>query len=572
MKKKIKPVIFIIALIILFGLIYAGQIAYERFSYTKEHVDLNEYYGITDPTQAVLFMNDQLMDEKAAYLNGKYYLDLNLVSEYISNRFYYGEADGILVYTGPNATYTEVIGENNITSTAGDNIDLGFPASVNEDGRLYVAVDYLKKFVSMNYENFEDEGPARIRIYTGTEHESQNGTLKKAVAIRKLGGRKSEIVSNAPAGTVTVVEEMEEWSRVISSDGHIGYLENKHIKDLGPVVINTDNSADKVALGEYTSMSLGSKVNLGFHPIGGVAGNDTVSSILGATKSLNVVSPTWLSLEGSDGAISSYATHDYITAAHAAGVQVWAAVDNFNNPNGCDTEAVLTHAASRANLIANLMQQQAEFGFEGINVDFEQISESYARSYVEFLRELSVACRANQVVLSIDNYVPMDFNDHYDLTEQGIIADYIIIMGYDEHYAGSEEAGSVASIGYVENGIKNALEEVPAEKLINAVPFYTRIWTTSGGQVSSKAIHMSGVNNFVSEKGIELKWDEETCQNYGEATAANGDFYQIWSEDAQSLEAKLGVMQASGIAGVAEWALGFESSDAWDVIANYMAQ
>ena len=572
MKKKLKPVIFIIALIILFGLIYAGQIAYERFSYTKERVDLNEYYGITDPTQAVLYLDDQLMDEKAAYLNGKYYLDFDLVQDYISNRFYYGEADGILVYTGPNAIYTEVIGENNITSTAGDNIDLGYPASLNEDGRLYLAVDYLKKFTAVNYENFEDEGPARIRIYTGTEHESLNGTLKKSVAIRKLGGRKSEIVSNAPAGTVTVVEEMEEWSRVIASDGHIGYLENKHIKDLAPVVVNTDNSADRVALGEYTSMSIGTKVNLGFHPIGGIAGNETVSSVLAATKSLNVVSPTWFALEGSDGTISSYATHDYITAAHAAGAQVWAAVDNFNNPNGCDTEAVLTHASSRANLIANLMQQQAEYGFEGINVDFEQINESYARSYVEFLRELSVACRANQVILSIDNYVPMNFNDYYDLTEQGIIADYIIIMGYDEHYGGSEEAGSVASIGFVENGIKNALEEVPAQKLVNAVPFYTRIWTTSDGKVSSKAIHMTAVDNFVSEKGIELKWDETTCQYYGETTDSNGDFYQIWSEDAKSLEAKLGVMQASGIAGVAEWALGFESSEAWDVISNYMAQ
>ena len=572
MKKKIKPVIFIIALIILFGLIYAGQIAYERLSYTKDKVDLNEYYGLTDQTQAVLFLNDELMEEKASYYNEKYYLDFDFVQEYISNRFYYGEADGILVYTGPSATYTTVIGENNITSTAGDNSDLGYPAALLEDGQLYLAVDYLKKFASMNYENYVDDGPARIRIYVGSEHESLTGTLKKDVAIRKLGGRKSEIVSMAPAGTVTIVEEMEEWSRVITADGHIGYLENKNIKDIAPVVVNTDNAEGKVALGEYTSMSLGTKVNLGFHPIGGVAGNETVSSVLAGTKSLNVVAPTWFSLEGNDGSISSFATHDYITAAHAAGAQVWAAVDNFNNPNGCDTEAVMTHAASRANLISNLIQLQAEYGFEGINVDFEQIGESYSRSYVEFLRELSVACRANQIILSIDNYVPMNFNDHYDLTEQGVIADYIIIMGYDEHYAGSEEAGSVASIGYVENGIKSALEEVPAEKLINAVPFYTRVWTTSGGQLSSKAIHMSAVDGFVSEKGIELKWDDATCQYYGENTASNGDFYQIWSEDAKSLEAKLNVMQASGIAGVAEWALGFESSDAWDVIANYMAQ
>ncbi|SDB36232.1 glycosyl hydrolase family 18 protein [Butyrivibrio sp. INlla16] len=572
MKKKIKPVIFIIALIILFGLIYAGQLAFERFSYTKERVDLNEYYGLTDPTQAVLILNDKLMEEKAGYYNDRYYLDYELVQTDISNRFYYGADDGLLIYTGPNAIYTATVGESIITSSAGDSEDLGFPASLLEGDKLYVSVDYLKKFASMKYESFADEGPARIRIYTSDAGESQNGTLKKDIAIRKLGGRKSEVVTEAPAGTVTVIEEMEEWSRVISSNGHIGYVENKHIKDVAPVVVSVDDGEGKVALGEYTSMSLGSKVNMGFHPIGGIQGNETVSGILAQAKSLNVISPTWFSLDGNEGNISSYATHDYITAAHAAGVQVWAAVDNFNNPNGCDTEAVVSHAASRANLIANLMAQQAEFGFDGINVDFELIDESYSRSYLEFLRELSVACRQNQIVLSADDYVPMDFNDHYDLTEQGIVCDYVIIMGYDEHYSGSSEAGSVASIGYVQSGIQKALEQVPAEKLVNSVPFYTRLWTTSGGELSSKAFHMDGVANVISEKGIELKWDENTCQYYGEATAENGDFYQIWNEDARSLEAKLNVMQSAGIAGVAEWALGFETADVWDVIAEYMAK
>lgn len=570
MKKKIKPVIIIIALIIIIGLIYAAQILLEHFSYTKDKADLNEYYGLTDAKQAVLFIDDELMEEKAAYLNEKFYLDYNLVHQYVSSRFYYGAADGIIVYTGPNAIYTCAVGDSTITSTAGDSISLDTAAAILEGETLYVSLDYISMFTDNTYQGFVDEGPARVRIFTAPGKEVQVGTLKKDIAIRRLGGRKSEVVSTAMAGTVTVVEQMEEWSRIITADAQIGYVENKHLKDIAPGVLTGDANPNKVGLGEYTSISMEGKINMGFHPIGGIAGNESVSGIISQAKSLNVIAPTWFSLSDTEGNISSYATHDYITAAHASGIQVWAVVDNFNNENKPDTEAVLSSASARANLISNLLAQQAEYGFEGINVDFELIGESYAESYVEFLRELSVACRQNNIIMSIDNYVPMDFNDHYDLTEQGIVADYVVIMGYDEHYAGSEEAGSVASISYVSTGIEKALEEVPASKLVNAVPFYTRLWTTSGGELSSKALHMDGAASFISENGIELKWDEATCQYYGEKTAENGDFYQIWNEDARSLEAKLGVMQSKGIAGVAEWALGFESPDAWDVIADYM--
>ena len=107
---------------------------------------------------------------------------------------------------------------------------------------------------------------------------------------------------------------------------------------------------------------------------------------------------------------------------------------------------------------------------------------------MEFLRVLSISCRANNLVLSVDNYVPKNYNAHYNWKEQGIVADYVIIMGYDEHYGGSQEPGSVASIGFVEEGISTMVQSVPAEKVINAVPFYTRIWETKGGQVQSQAV------------------------------------------------------------------------------------
>ena len=208
-------------------------------------------------------------------------------------------------------------------------------------------------------------------------------------------------------------------------------------------------------------------------------------------------------------------------------------------------------------------------GMDGINVDFEQISADCGEHFIQFIRELSIPCRQNGLVLSIDNYVPMGGTNHYDREEQGIVADYVIIMGYDEHYAGSKEAGSVASIDFVEKGISQTVAEVPASKVINAIPFYTRIWETSDEGVSSQAVGMEMADEYVRAHNIPVEWNDETCQNYGEYTQ-DGVLYQVWLEDDSSIEVKLSIMDKYQLAGVASWRLGFEKPEIWDVIEAYL--
>ena len=144
-------------------------------------------------------------------------------------------------------------------------------------------------------------------------------------------------------------------------------------------------------------------------------------------------------------------------------------------------------------------------------------------------------------------------------------------MGYDEHYSGSSEAGSVASIGFVEDGIRRTVEQVPAEKVINALPFYTRIWKSEGANLTSEAVGMEMAEQFVANHNIETRWDEETCQNYGEAMEGSV-FYQVWLEDEQSIEAKLNIMEKYNIGGVAAWRLGFEKASIWDVVMDYLGR
>ncbi len=204
-------------------------------------------------------------------------------------------------------------------------------------------------------------------------------------------------------------------------------------------------------------------------------------------------------------------------------------------------------------------------------MDFEQISADCGEHYIEFIRELSIPCRANGIVLSVDNYVPTEYTAHYDRAEQGIVADYVIVMGYDEHYAGSPEAGSVASIDFVEDGIAKTVEQVPPEKVINAIPFYTRIWETSNGQISSQAVGMEAAQEYVNAHSISVEWDEAACQNYGEYTEG-GSLFQVWLEDVESIRVKLNVMDNYQIAGVASWRLGFEKPEIWDEIGAYLSR
>ena len=211
-----------------------------------------------------------------------------------------------------------------------------------------------------------------------------------------------------------------------------------------------------------------------------------------------------------------------------------------------------------------------QVGIDGINVDFEKISKDCGVHYIQFIRELSVKCRQNGIVLSVDNYVPKGYNQQYNRKEQGVMADYVIIMGYDEHYVGSEEAGSVASLPWVEKGIQDTIAEVPAQRVINAVPFYTRLWKTEAGSLSSEAIGMDTAQEVVNTNNAQVYWDSDVSQNYG-SFEKDGCTYQIWIEDSQSIAAKVQLVQKYNLAGVAAWKLGFENSSIWQVITDNLS-
>lgn len=563
MKKKIMPVLIAIVLIVVIAGVSFGTKILEKYSYTKDRANLNDYYHMAGDGDVAIILQDEMIEERARLFDGVYYLDLDTVHKYFNDRFYEDKGEELLLYTVPDDIIRTSIGSSEVTDKNGVETLAYIPARY-EGETLYIAMDYVKQYTNFSYEGFTD--PNRLQIYTGWS-ERQVADVNKDTSVRVLGGVKSEILKNVLAGDeLIVLEQMENWSKVKTKDAVIGYVENKRLDEIRTEIpIPVTDYVEP----EYTSITRDYKINLGWHVVGSVAGNDTLDAMVANTKGLNVISPTWFRLSDNEGNFTSCASQSYVDKAHTMGLEVWGLVENIEYKNSLDMYALLSSTTARAKLIDGLVDAALTYGLDGINVDFEQINMDCGEHYIEFIRELSIPCRANGIVLSVDNNVPTGYTSHYNRAEQGVVADYVIIMGYDEHYAGSPQAGSVASINFVEDGIKKTVAEVPPNKVINAVPFYTRIWETKNGELSSQAVGMEMAEEYVSAHNIQIEWDEETCQNYGEYTEG-GSLYQVWLEDERSIEVKLNIMDNYQIAGVASWRLGYEKPEIWDQIETYL--
>jgi spore germination protein YaaH len=321
----------------------------------------------------------------------------------------------------------------------------------------------------------------------------------------------------------------------------------------------------------YTHIEKEGKINLVWHQVMNMDANERVLDLLNTTKGVTVISPTWFSLIDNEGNFSSLASEKYVNRAHKAGVEVWALIDDFDKH--MKVGEVLGYTSKRERLIKGLISQAIKYDLDGINIDFEHIREEGGEDFTQFIRELSVRCRQNGIVLSIDNFVPSPFKLQYDREEQGIVADYIVIMGYDEHYQGGGVSGSVSSLGFVVDAVQNTLEQVPPERVIMGLPFYTRLWKEEsdgdGIKVTSEAYGMNGAENKLREFGVEAQWDDETGQLYAEFDSG-GIKHKIWLEEEKSLEEKLKVVMEQDVAGVAFWKLGLERDSIWDVIIKHL--
>lgn len=560
MKKKIIPVLFVLVLIILIGAVAVGLWLKEKYSYSNEVLDLQEYFQVKNGERAILLGNDRL-EEKALVENDVCYLTLSQVRRDLNEIFYVDEEEGLLLYTDAETTMEARMGETGYYSD-GVKTDTPYVIYMQKGGKSYLALDFVKLFTNFEYRVYD------YWMQLTTSWDEKNMIVASGeTKLRQKGGIKSPILADVSEGDeLEILERMTDWCKVKTADSLIGYVENKM---LGEEFRRTPVPVTDYVEPEYTNISLDKKVSLGWHSVGGIGGNASLDNMVAGTKGLNVIAPTWFSLIDSEGGMRSFGETSYVDRAHQLGLQVWGVLDDFNyeletgTPISC--YSVLSSTSNRRKLEQTVIDEALRLGLDGINLDFEQLSEECGVHYAQFLRELSVLCRKNRLILSADNKVPYHYNEYQCLDVQSVVADYVIIMGYDEHWHKSGNPGSVASIDYVTGGLEKTLEKVPANKVINGLPLYTLVWKIDGATVTDEILSIANTPAFLQRINKKPEWDNAACQNYLEWTSGNAT-YKVWLEDAESIRMKLNVMIANKIGGAAVWRLGYGTPAIWELI------
>lgn len=562
MRKRLKTILLLLTGVLLMS----GCSIYESVIATDEKADLNEFFGVSDGAAAV-YVDDERCEDNAVVQGETYYVPLDLVRSELDKRFYWDGLDDRLLFTDAQKIHEESLSDSSMV--------------ISVDDRLYLSLACLEKYLDIQIEGYQE--PDRIYI-DKAGWEICRETVSGDTQVRVLGGFKSAVLTEVQSGSrVQVITEHSKWAQVRTEDGFIGYMLMKNLNQDEKETVKIESAKEEP---EYTGIKRDEPICLAWHDMENVSGNKQFDALTAGTKGINVISPTWFALTDNDGSYKNLSSADYVRKAHEKGMEVWILIDDFND--NMSIGQVLGKNSVRQKLVGNLISDVQAVNADGINVDFEYITDSCGADFIQFLRELSIRCREEGLVLSVDNANPTFVKYCYDMKEQGRLVDYVVLMGYDEHWQGSE-AGSVASLPYVEEGIRTALEMVPEEKIISGLPFYTRVWTeipekyaASGAQIrqdgnseyeryslDSVAVSMDEVNRLVKKAGVSPEWDENIGQYYVEIPLEHGK-QRIWIEDVRSLETKLDMVSRYSVAGVAFWRIGMDNDAVWDSISAYL--
>lgn len=557
-KKKAAPVLVVLILIVLVGAAGIVSFLINRYKPGTEYMAGNEYFNLTDENSVALIQNGELLEEQAVLIGGEPYAAYTYVESQLNSCFYWDEETKGILLTTSGGVQTLLPGDAAVAKTPG-----GQPAVQQEsDGTVYISLDVVKEYTDLDYAYYSD--PNRVVIRNEWDGVEQATVQSDTAQVRQKGGIKSLILADVQKGdTLLYLENLDNWCKVMTADGYTGYIQTDDISEPEAIEARTAKKDS------YERITRDHKINLVWHQSTSTESNDAMAEMTAEMTGVNVISPTWFSVTDETGTISSLASADYVKLAHDAGREVWGLIDNFNE--AFDETTDLAYASVRSRIIEQLLAEAASCGMDGINVDFENLKEAGIPHYLQFLRELTSAAHAQNLVVSVDTPVPQAYTMYYQRGEQARFVDYMIVMAYDEHFAGSEEAGSVSSLPFVQQAVEEMTRVMPADQVICGIPFYTRVWTEKFGQsaITSEVLGMDGAKNYAKENQMTETWDASLGQNV--ATVETSDArYTIWMEDEQSMEEKLKVIQSADLAGVAEWKLGFECADVWSLISKYI--
>lgn len=540
-----KLLVFLIIMLIVFGGVYF---------FLFKNVESDETSTLYN-SQRLVYEGDLQAEEYCKVIDGQVYISYNFIKEKLDDTVFYDENEKTVVFTNEKSVRRYKL--NELKGTSND-VEISLRAPLTDfDGEIMIPIEAFVYDYPIDLKYNVDEKVVTIDR-TDTEYMTAKITVNTSY-MREGANSKTPIVKiMSKDNEVFVYGETAEWYKVREKEGRAGYIRKRHLElsyDLSEFtrkkeVVENKEEVEKINLvWDYTSVK--------------TPNGDSVENLVG----VNVLSPTWFSLN-EDLSITDRSNIDYVARAHLFGEKVWPMFDNSFQE--ILTENALFSSSNRQKIISNLIKLYKSIGADGINIDFEHINIQTRDNFTQFVRELYPIFKEAGMTVSVD-VVPRIYEDvekePYDRKSLAKVADYIMLMAYDQHWGTSQTAGSVAEYSWVENNMNVLFRSIPKNKFVLCLPLYNRIWFDKGGKVSSQSVSMQVANNFIIQNNMELNWDNKIKQNVAKKQIGD-QLVSIWLEDAASLNAKSSLVSKYGLAGVASWRKGFETPNIWSVINN----
>ena len=523
----------------------------------------NPIASISQEASNLVIFGDNIEPQNKPFVeNNGIYISTNTIDKLIDEYIFYDKVATKVIVTTDTEVIKMKIDENKMSKNM-EYVDIP-NAAKTVNGQPYVDINLLKDIYNIKVEYNNDTNTISIDKKDTSDLKVK---YNKVNVYEDLSTKSSVLTSLSTNNTVTVYTDSlkhNRWYKVKTDSGIIGYISKNNVD----VVESVDNEEQQNENNEISNQNTEKLMMFWQY------GSDL--DVLGSEKieGVNVVSPTWYELRNSNGDISSKFSQEYYNRAKSYGYEIWPiitnGIDSVSYTAG-DTSAMLNSEYNREQFIKNLLEICKQDKLDGINIDFEAMKTEDRDMYTQFIRELSAILRANDIKVSVDMY----FVAYIDRSEMGKAADYVVLMGYDQRGAWSNEAGSIAEVSWVEGNIESLINDsnIPAEKIILGIPFYTRLWTTKAGEseLTTKVYTMKNCQEFLEEYGLTTVYDENAGQNYAEYTEGSLT-YKLWIEDKDSVKRRVETVKKYNLAGITTWRKGFETDDIWQVIYENLKQ
>ncbi len=498
-----------------------------------------------------------IQDEIYRLENDKWWIKSDAVIQYIDREAYYSGSGKRVYFRVDNMDLK--LESRALSAYAKSGVDkINIPVHTI-DGIRYLDIEMLEVMYPVRHTYYDKTG---VHLLALNDAQLKQGLLKQKVKLSDKTRKKGLEVGVAEKNELIILlAEEGDQSRVISSDGEVGYIPTNQIQNIQSIDIHNEPVRERI------SQNIPEQLRLAWHQVYDYKFY-TGQMKYGPEEGLDIISPTFFSLNV-DGIVLNIADQTYVNAAHEKGLKVWALFSNSFDPDW--THEMLASKALRKKVIGQIAAYSALYNLDGINIDFENVYMKDKDSFAEFVAELSEIMHQQNMIVSVDVTVPWGSERYSLFADREALSksvDFVMLMAYDEHWASIQTPGSVASRDWVEKGIVESLELIPRDKLILGIPFYSRVWSQiGGGKVSSKALGFEGQRNWLKRTGAETIYDEATGQNYAEALV-DGVRERIWFEDVLSLKMRLELAKKYSLPGIAGWSMLFTTEDVWSQIQS----